>query len=250
MHFSAFLHLRFTLSQSDSTLMMFALTCSSDWRKAWGRIQTSRALFQYLLVGTFPKRFECYWCVVLTRHWVINDLRICQPSRAAAGRGQRWLTCQYPGRNSRTVWLFWDGPAACVSGTPCMHAWKEINVNVACISEEEFCFLYIRSWECVCVCVCVYMCMCTCIWDLLVVVLLFLLSPVLVELVDFNSCVALLKQVKSLCDKMNAHTFVLYSYVLYRESGWGRKTTQMLPYRPRWSRPCPASAAAGTSHSE
>lgn len=31
------------------------------------------------------------------------------------------------------------------------------------------------------------------------VVLFFLLSPVLVELVDFNSCVALLKQVKSLC---------------------------------------------------
>lgn len=31
------------------------------------------------------------------------------------------------------------------------------------------------------------------------VVLLFLLPPVLVELVDFNSCVALLKQVKSLC---------------------------------------------------
>lgn len=30
------------------------------------------------------------------------------------------------------------------------------------------------------------------------VVLLFLLSPVLVELVDFNSCVSLLKQVKSL----------------------------------------------------
>lgn len=31
------------------------------------------------------------------------------------------------------------------------------------------------------------------------VVLLFLLPPVLVELVDFNSCVALLKQVKCLC---------------------------------------------------
>lgn len=30
------------------------------------------------------------------------------------------------------------------------------------------------------------------------VVFLLLLSPVLVELVDFNSCVALLKQVKSL----------------------------------------------------
>lgn len=37
-----------------------------------------------------------------------------------------------------------------------------------------------------------------CRLDLLVVVLLFLLSPVLVELVDFHSGVALLKQVKSL----------------------------------------------------
>lgn len=60
-------------------------------------------------------------------------------------------------------------------------------------------------------------CVCVCIRDLLVVVLLFLLSPVLVELVDFNSCVALLKQVKSLCDKKNAHKFVLYSHMLYRE---------------------------------
>ena len=34
--------------------------------------------------------------------------------------------------------------------------------------------------------------------NLLVVVFLLLLSPVLVELVDFDGCVALLKQVKSL----------------------------------------------------
>lgn len=49
----------------------------------------------------------------------------------------------------------------------------------------------------------------------LVVVLLLLLSPVLVELVDFNSCIALLKQVKSLCDK--EHTF-FYLNMHHRES--------------------------------
>lgn len=41
-------------------------------------------------------------------------------------------------------------------------------------------------------------CVCVCMRDLLVVVLLFLLSPVLVELVNFNSCVALFEQVKCL----------------------------------------------------
>lgn len=40
------------------------------------------------------------------------------------------------------------------------------------------------------------------------VVFLLLLSPVLVELVDFNSCVALLKQVERLCarEAKNKHT--------------------------------------------
>lgn len=51
------------------------------------------------------------------------------------------------------------------------------------------------------------------------VVLLFLLSPVLVELVDFNSCVALLKQVKSLCGTRK-RTFV--SKQTLQEEGGGK----------------------------
>ena len=43
--------------------------------------------------------------------------------------------------------------------------------------------------------------------SLLVVVLLLLLSPVLVELVDFDGCVALLKQVKSLQVPQKNNTF-------------------------------------------
>lgn len=109
-----------------------------------------------------------------------------QQGRAAAGRGQRWLTCPYPGRNSHTVWLFWDGPAACVSGTPCTHACKEVNVNTVCFSADR------NLFEPIFRCMFVYVC------DILVIILLFLLSPVLVELMDFHSGVALLKQVKRL----------------------------------------------------
>lgn len=45
-----------------------------------------------------------------------------------------------------------------------------------------------------------------CLSGLLVVVFLLLLSPVLVELVNFYSCIALLKQVKSL--RMNKKTSI------------------------------------------
>lgn len=49
------------------------------------------------------------------------------------------------------------------------------------------------------------------------VVLLLLLSPVLVELVDFNSCVALLKQVKSLQVRKKAHVNTSNSHCMERD---------------------------------
>lgn len=52
---------------------------------------------------------------------------------------------------------------------------------------------------------------------LLVVVFLLLLSPVLVELVDFYSCIALLKQVKSL--RMNQKTQIIRSRLGLAKTG-------------------------------
>jgi len=77
---------------------------------------------------------------LLARCWERNSLRMLR-----AGRGQKWLTCRYPGRSSRTVWLFWDGPAACVSGTLCMHACKGRGVNSVCVCKERNILLCLQS---------------------------------------------------------------------------------------------------------
>lgn len=75
---------------------------------------------------------------------------------------------------------------------------KEINVNTECVLlERHFVFMHSKESEHEVVSVCVR--------ELLVVVFFLLLSPVLVELVDFNSSVALLKQVERLCMKQKPH---------------------------------------------